>query len=344
MSGIASMRGRSTGMDVLRLLSMFLVCLLHVNFFTGLNVVYESLSAMAVNLFGLLTGYLCVVGSWKIRRYVSLWFQVAFYSVVLLVLGRWISWEFGIGEFVPGVKMTLLPVPLAGGYWYFNAYTGLFFLIPFLNRVLRGIGKEAYGVLIGIVVILSFLNMWGSADFFARGYNMPWLACMYVVGGYFRLHPVQVSRWWVLGLYVLCVGVSCVLYHVSGIGFAVFDYANPVALLSACSVFLLCSGIQPASETVCNWLQRVSPLAFGVYLVHVHPASGFWLQKGCRLLHHSNVLPAVVLVPAAAIAVFIVCLGVDWCRAQLFRLLRVNELAERMANACPQRLKDLEKL
>lgn len=77
---------RNVGADVIRVLAMLMVSVLHVNFLSGCtscfpNYLYETVCIQAVNLFAMLTGYLCIEAGWKIRRYINMWFQVAFYSM-----------------------------------------------------------------------------------------------------------------------------------------------------------------------------------------------------------------------------------------------------------------------
>ena len=38
----------------------------------------------------------------------------------------------------------LYPIPFASGYWYFNAYTVVFFMIPFMNRFLMQLPKTTF--------------------------------------------------------------------------------------------------------------------------------------------------------------------------------------------------------
>lgn len=341
---------RNVGIDILKLMSMAMVCVLHVNLGLGItqegvNPVWESLAIVAVNLFALVTGYLHIGSRWKIKRYFSLWLQVASYSCGLLVMGIVLGQAGLVHGYEPDCENALFPVPLASGYWYFTAYSGLYFLLPFVNRFLRTLEKREFQVLVvlGAVILPAMSTAGGGGEIFQGGYNVAWLLCLYIVGGYIRKYPPLIGRvYWVLLYVVATCAVSALSY--SSLSSWAGVYVFPLNVFSSISLFVLLSAIPGRSSKISACLSYLSPLAFGVYLFHVHPLTWLLLRRGLGIVYHVVVGPVWWFVPVAGVCLFVLCLGVDWCRAQLFRLLRVNALAERMANACPQWLKDLEKL
>lgn len=336
---------RHAGIDALRLLSMLLICVLHCSFCTGVNPVLNALSCIAVNLFALITGYVCVQGSWHIRRYVALWFQVAFYCIAFFVLGR-VLWQAGmVDEYRPGVAECFLPVPLAGGYWYFTAYTGLFMVMPFINKLVLTLSERQYRALLLLVVcgitVLTVLRR--TPEFYERGYNMAWLVALYLVGGYFKLHPLRIGAWASLATYLLCSLAIWGLYHANGIGFFIFDYATPTSLVSACALFQLFVRWPEVSPKLGRAMSQLAPCAFGVYLIQNHPFVWHWFVEGGKMFGQMDWFGWWWIV-VGALVLFTVLLFMDWCRAQLFRLLGVSRWAERLAAACPAWLRDLEKM
>ena len=145
---------RNYGIELLRIIAMFMVCMIHVNLFTSaLNVSLvdtgkeyfylvgvwtESVGYIGVNLYALITGYVCLNSKWRLSRYIELWAQVAYYSIGLLLLGLFLSylnvlsWDVG-RRYVLNI---LIKLPLGSTYWYFVAYSALFLITPFLNRAL----------------------------------------------------------------------------------------------------------------------------------------------------------------------------------------------------------------
>ena len=102
---------RNAGIDMLRILSMFLIVILHVLGQGGAMVristhpetyhvcwLMECTALCAVNCYGLISGYVGVRSTWRPSRILYLWVIVFFYSVLITVLGRafWPDYLAGI--------------------------------------------------------------------------------------------------------------------------------------------------------------------------------------------------------------------------------------------------------
>lgn len=345
---VATERHRNIGADVLRLLSMLMVCVLHVNLRLGIteefpNYLWETVSIQAVNLFALLTGYFCIEAGWKIRRYVNLWFQVSFYAIGLLLLGCTLGSVGVFDEYQPQVWNVLLPVPFAGGYWYFTAYTAVFLLIPFLNRLIRNLKREEFQMLLLIVVpLFSLMSCFkGGSCIYQDGYNMAWLTALYVMGAYLRMHPLRWGRAATCLVLVCSLGFQAILC-ITGTRI-VPGYAFPPVVLTSVCMFHLCLGVTIKNPKIEHMVAYLSPLAFGVYLVQCHQFSWLVLQRILGLLRH-HVGDVWWFVPVMAFGLFVGCLCVEWCRARLFSLLHVSTWADRLAAASPAWLKDMERM
>ena len=90
-------RERNYGIDLLRILSMFMVTLLHFCGYSGIgetadtgipfyvSSVFYVICYGAVNIFGLISGYVMLGSKIIYTRIVGLWFQVVFYSAAMSV-------------------------------------------------------------------------------------------------------------------------------------------------------------------------------------------------------------------------------------------------------------------
>lgn len=340
----------NAGLDGLRLLSMLMVCVLHVNFRLGItgefpNYLYETISIQAVDLFAMLTGYLCISTGWKIRRYMSLWFQVAFYSTGFLAVGCVLKYSGILPSFIPQFREALLPVPFAGEYWYFTAYTAVFLMMPFLNRLMSCLEKQRAKALVLLVVpVFSLMScLHGSNAIYQGGYNMAWLSALYIMGAYMRLYPPHWQRSAVWVIMICSLAFQTLLYRAGISSDLLLGYSFPLVVLSAVCMFHLCQGMTIKSTRLVHALSYFSPLAFGVYLAHCHQLPWFVLQKVLGNMHYC-IGHTWWFVPVCALGLFVVCLGMDWCRAQLFRWVGVSSWAERLSTACPAWLRDLEKM
>ena len=77
---------------------------------------------------------------------------------------------------------------------------------------------------------------------------------------------------------------------------------------------------------MCRWISLVSPAAFGVYLIHVHPQIWqYYMKDAYKSFGNLNayLLPFAVL--GTATVVFIVCVVIDLLRGKVFEILKVKE-------------------
>jgi len=291
---------RNPGLDLARNLAIFLVVVQHIVFLGGLSndgmgVAHklqarflEALSQCCVDLFGLLTGYLCVsVTRWKWSRFGALWLQV--WTTGLLTLGV--------------CALTVLPRParadwltaafplVRGAYWYFTAYAVVFLLAPLLNRVLFAAGRERFGLLAAgaLFAVTCGITVFpgGSALLpLARGYSAGWLICLYVFGaaarcGERRLGAVKPRTFFLGGLF--CVGLTVAqriaMAHAPALKrlfadeWTLHEYTSPTVTLAALFLLLGCSRLTLGRFGA--WVRtanaRLAACAFGVYLIHVQP-------------------------------------------------------------------------
>lgn len=190
---------RLYGVDLFKALSMLLVVALHINTVGGalegsaagsvqwwIADFVQIAAYCCVDCFALATGFLMAGRRFRPGRIVSLWLQVAFYSVVTAI-----AWYFT----VPGkidlkyIVSSFFPV-LTSKYWYFTAYFVLFFFTPFLNAMLRALDTHGRKMLLAaIFVFLSLLPTFRPLSVIplSGGYCFFWLAALYLIGGCVKL-------------------------------------------------------------------------------------------------------------------------------------------------------------
>lgn len=360
---------RNDGIDLLRMVSMLLVVVLHVEGHGGVleaaqgHGVYwaylpEAFAYCAVNCYALISGYVGVGARWRPANLLCLWLQVVFYSVGLtLVCGRWVPGGIGLTDLLHAA----MPVTYQWvDYWYFTAYFGLFFLIPLLNHLVHTMPRrQLQGILVLLVVVFSVLPTVTRHDRFGlnNGYTVWWLALLYLVGGYIRqyngLASLRGRR--ALGMYAAFALLSYGLRMARDVltrrvawyawlGDRFFgaqadwlNYISPTVLLAAVGLLLLFRELRLPS-----WLVRLvrwaSPLTFGVYLIHNHPLVSDLLVEDRFAAYAALPGPLLVLaVLATAGGIYLACTVVDALRAWVFRLLRVRPFAD----ACVERLRGL---
>lgn len=339
---VGVVKERNYGIDLLRIIAMFMVCMIHVNSYASVLVKIvpgkeyfyyfgtwtESVAFIGVNLYALITGYLCLNSRWRIARYVELWGQVAFYSIGLLVLAM-IFLYFGVISWNVSFKYVLIfliKLFLGSSYWYFAAYSALFFIIPFLNEVLMRLKQREYVLMLGgLLVIILCANCLQVSQMYGGGYNVTWLAVLYAVGGYFRRFSPVVNPWVTGGIAFICTlqPLLCRLLHLP----AYFSYCSPVIVLYSCCFFLLVYRLRLENPIVRKLIAWAAPLSFGVYLIHQHPFIDAILNRNVPKLNIYWDYPWWIAIVGGGV-LYVSCTLVDWLRSMLFALCRVKRMSE----------------
>jgi len=193
-SVLPAARQRNYGIDLLRLVSMFYVVLCHCFSQGGIlpTLIPDTpeqtmalfvfyLTLCCVNIFGMISGYVGYNEEAKPLRfstYGMVWLQVVFYSVGITVIFELINSEAAtLQDLIRGFT----PVT-SNLYWYFSAYTGLFFLMPLLNAGIRGCDNRTLkGIFWAIVVLFSLVPASRDVFYMFDGYSF--VKCNYYISG-----------------------------------------------------------------------------------------------------------------------------------------------------------------
>jgi surface polysaccharide O-acyltransferase-like enzyme len=312
----------------------------------------KNLTLWGSTVFALISGYLCIRSRAQVSSLLRVWLETVFYTVVItaifaLLSPEQVSADQWVSAFFPVINRK---------YWYITAYAALFLMIPLLNAGILALPRRvlALSLLVATVLFCALPPFTVQDSFsFNSGYSPWWLAFMYVVGAAVRLYGEErlrkvKSRWLFLTIF-LCAFLVWV-FHPLQLVLGLFprlqwlmDYladraaalqvrtSLPLMLLAVC-VFLLFLRVHlsPRAEKLVHFLSAHS---LGVYLIHVHPllfASAYYLFAP---LSHLPAPVMVLSILAAAVGVFALCTVLDTLRAALFRALRVDALADRMAAA-----------
>lgn len=345
---------RHLGIDALRILAMFMVVLLHVlgqgGVLLGGNDVtlrysmpwlLETMAYCAVNCYGLITGYVCIHSHHKYKRIVALWFQVFFYTTLITLITALVNpGTLGKEEFYNAV----FPM-LRKQYWYFTQYTGLFFLMPFLNKLLLGLSKQQMqGLVLTIFVFLSLLPCIIHNDLLisGSGYSMLWLAALYVIGAYIKRYgfTLRCPKPICLLIYSICTFIAWggILLQGAGImeyGRRFLNYTSPFILCSALALFFFFLQCNFSGKASRNMIPVLAPVSFGVFLIHTHPLiyQGR-LKHAFTFFHNYPVVLTLLFCFLAALAIYLLCSLIDYLRLKLFGLLHIDALSEKIVVLC----------
>lgn len=337
---------RNYGIDLLRLLSMFMVVVLHVlgkggilNNVTNLTLRGELFWSLeitcycAVNVFAIISGYVGLKAKHKYSKLINLCFQVAFYAIIITVVEVAILLSTGSEISVKTVILHLFPT--LRSMWYFSAYFCLFFFMPILNTIVENIPKEVLqkcAIFVFIVfccatqLITNVVNLNG-------GYSVLWLAILYLLGAYMAKNKtLGNTKIWVdfLG-FIVCVIVTVISRIVMGHLYParinlLVSYTSPTVVLSAVFLVSMFSKIKMRT-TLTKVISFLSPMAFGVYIIHCHPYLFGYMTDAFIWIANIPLYYALLVVLLVALIIFTACLIIEYIRCILFKLCRVNKLS-----------------
>lgn len=330
---------RNYGIDLLRLVLMFMVCMLHILGQGGIlgaceagtlnyNVFWfiEILSYCAVDGFAIISGYMAMDKPRKYEKLAEMWFQVFFYSfivtLVFTVIGVNKSW--GIIDIIE----CSLPM-LFGKFWYFTAYFLLFLVIPILNKFLFEIDEVcAKKVLIFAVVLFSLLGIVADPFNTQEGYSALWLIVLYCIGALakkIKLFETKKSLTLII-MWACCIFATWGVCVFIGIKRWV-NYIFPTILLSGMIMVILFSRIRIKGTII----SKLSPLAFGIYLFQLNQV--IWnvlIKDRFAFVANKNVILGIIYVFAFASLIFISGLIVEWLRNIIAKIVKIPYLSKKI--------------
>ena len=351
---------RIYGIDLLKIISMFMIVILHVlgkggilnNAPAGSAHYYiawflESAAFCSVNCFALATGYLMFEHKFKYRKIISLWLIVQAYNIVFFIIDVFI-FKSTITQTQTNV---FLPI-LSNEFWYLTSYFCLFFFIPFLNKLINSISKKQYYVLIitgFLLFCLAYIPL--SKDVFKLnyGYSAWWLIYLYLVGAgikkynifgkmscisAFAVHIIFVIATFVLNsltIFTKDIVIESMGINLSDIFERMVAYVSPTVFLS--SVFLFAFFIKLKINNVFGKIfSCAQPLIFQVYIIHTHY---FILDRlNNRFIGYLKLNPFIMLfmIIIVALAIFVSCLFIDCIRNIIFKILKINYLIDKLSD------------
>ena len=346
------MRDRNYGIDLLRIVSMFMVVVMHILYkgsilsnVTVLSAKYwtvwflETASLCAVNCFALISGYLMYRSGSSLSRLMLLWLQTAFYSVLLTAVFAVLApGSAGISAILDAV----FPVT-RGHYWYITSYFGMCLLAPLLNAAIEHTAKKTMSaVLLACFVFFCVLPRLLFHDPYELkgGYSTLWLCLLYVVGGYIRKYDVieTIKKRHSLLLFLSMIlltylsklaleyGTKYILGQVLD-GNVLVSYVSPTIVLAALGLFFLFAKHNAFSPAANKLISAFAPASLGVYLIHDSiPFSTYAMPKLFSAFPNFHFLILALLILAAALAVYVLCSFVEMGRIALFRRLKCKEL------------------
>ena len=344
-------KDRNYGIDLLRMVSMYMVIILHVLSFGGvissvpvLSVKYdvawflEMASYGAVNMFAITSGYVHYGRKTKYAAIIQLYFQILFYTVLTTAV---FLLFFPDLVYKRTILYALLPYHLEG-YWYFTSFFCLSFFMPFIDRLIDRLDrKNAARLLMACFVVFSLLTTLLMYDIgrVNLGYSLLWLAVMYTVGACIKKYDFNIKQNTCLKCYLICVAASLagklavesVTYAWKGAaeyGDLFSRYISPFIVISSVSLFLFFKNLK-LHKTSISLVKFFAPATFGVYIIHLEP-----LLKDMFITDRFSGLtklpePFLICgVRGVALVIWFVCSMADRVRLEIFNIFKIQTFCQ----------------
>ncbi|HWQ98221.1 MAG TPA: acyltransferase [Clostridia bacterium] len=282
---------RQSNIELLRIFAMFFIVMHHYVMHGTTSFVYldspltlqnvfalflASLGRPAVGIFVLICGYFSIKSDFKLPRFVTLIAQVFSYSVVLLLLAKFV---LPVGASIGRAEILSSVFPTAyGTYWFMTSYAVLILLSPYINKLLLLLTQKQHKALILLFVAIWCISPTILGANFA-GSDLAYFVAFYSIAAYFRLYPSKAnpSRYFALfGFWALVVLASIAsasfLLNYSGVFRKYITYFSEYnrlpGAMCAIELFLALSQSKPFYS---KWINGIASTSFGIYLIHENP-------------------------------------------------------------------------
>lgn len=334
-------KSRQSNMELLRIIAMFLVLLVHANFYSlgvpsvvdcesntldaVLRVYFQAVSIICVNLFVGISGWFGICPTAKgMGNFI---FQCMFWIVGLYILTLYT----GTSDFsVNGLKECLF---LTDTNWFIKAYMLLYILSPVLNTFAENASRRVFcNVLIGFFV---FQTIYGwmfpqATPYITNGYSPISFIGLYLLMRYIRAyrpnitqHSKNIDLMYII-IVPICVTVCYILPPIAGIrtvalGWYWLSYIAPSSIGLTIAVILFFSKVRLQSKFI-NW---VAASSFAVFLLHYN-TNTIHHYTGCirYLYSHYNPVCFWSMTFVLMIGIFIISIIIDQIRIKLWNTFR----------------------
>lgn len=339
----ADLSRRESNMDLLRIVSIYLVICFHMSWHSGFSYAagfsvnklviktFNMFGELGVNLFILLSGYYMVNKNFRWKKAVLLWAEVWFYWA----FSQLAAWKLGIYSITTPRDAILTFFPIATDRnWFIVVYILIYALSPYFNILAHALSRADYKrFLLTALVIWCFIPtvlglLYNDTEKLLYYNRLIWLIIIYFTGAYIRLH----------GCSLLLTGKRAAALFAGSFGammasilvidefrdfFAFFGTTNPayfwqpnnvpmlLASLGFFGVFLhLKVSYRPA-------FSRIASTTLGIYLFHDGLLNSWMWRTYLNLPAYQNSPNLVFTLPLYAIGVFAFGASLDFLRQAL---------------------------
>lgn len=303
-----------------------------------------AITYCAVNLFGLLSGYLKIDRPHRNASLISLLSQTFVWCFLIAVVCAVFFGERSAGA----VIRNTFPFTV-DRLWYITCYCFVFLCAPYLNLLVSQLTQKTYkAMLIILFILMSLIPTFLLRDYFHvvnQGYSGAWLVYMYLIGGYLKKFGFRKKRKsnkvFILLLLCVCILVASKYVFESILlkiglnadkAWLLYYYCSPFTLLISVCFLYLFTNISIKGGILGRCFTWISKAAFGIYIIHAHPFSldHILIGENFKWVIQDNGIVTFLLLVELIIGI-VVFLGVlEHARALLFDFIGIEKVIMKM--------------
>jgi surface polysaccharide O-acyltransferase-like enzyme len=327
------MNKRNVGLDLLRLLAMFMIVLVHVNNWGGLLkntsfqidflpvYILEAFSICSVNCFILISGFFLIKQNFRLKKLIALIFEIMFYTWICFIVALIIKTPMDITMFVKGL-FTIS----TGIHWFITCYIMLYIFFPFINKLIYSLSLKQKHFLAIITVL--FFSVWAfvpkiNSQTVHSGYSILWVSVLYYWGAYIRLvfvegeknhlfkKIVKFSGYGYIFFSLITVIFICTLNLTGNEIWFALRYNSLFVFVASICLFIFMYNLEIENNFTKKLITFLAPAAFGVFLL----SDNFFVVYYQRILLNKEFflqsfsMPIMILICAVSIFLFCLCIS-----------------------------------
>ncbi len=335
---------RQSNLELLRIISMFLIVMAHCSTYFGLTEKYSTTIGinkmitdffhvggnLGVASFILISGYFMVDQKTTLKRILKLWGQVFFYTVsiwAIWVIVKAIQGGLNYKDVAKQGLFAFFPV-LTRHYWYVTAFVIVMILSPFLNKLIQSLSQRAYSGLLATLIIIFVVIIGGIPKLLTDmvGGRLVFMIVVYFIAGYIkRFRTARKNNAWkhLLVAFLSFVVLFAVTYLITFVGVKTNNlfllknvyfyrpFQSPIIIIGAVSLFV---GFTELDIKYNKFINVVASCTFGVFLLHSNNIIEPLLGKLFPIYKETNSGLIFAYTLGAIIAIYIVCTLIDLLR------------------------------